>query len=75
MNHKQALIIFWSLIGLMITGMSIVFTNPIHGQMNGSNPMLVYFIFFAVLAFIPIIILIPMIGSGRFHKEQKVKTE
>ena len=71
MNHKQALILFWSLVCIMVSGFTIALTNFIHGQLSTNNMELVWFVFFACLTTIPVVILIPMIGGGKFESKRQ----
>ena len=66
LNHRQALIIFWSCASLMVTGFTITLTNFHHGLLIQANHGLVFFTFIASMMFLPVMLLIPLIGGGRF---------
>lgn len=74
-NHKQALIIFWSLASITGIGWGFAFfdmgANP---HFLADKPELLQFAFYSSMMFIPLILLGPIIGSGYFHRFDKVLT-
>jgi len=73
LTHKQALILFWSCVGIFLFGpllsMSLAYLDPVKFE-----PFVNHDIFFVlgVASFIcmfPVLFLIPLIGSGFFHRK------
>ena len=78
MNHKTALIIFWTLVGITVTSWGITFYAVESGMYEGDYDStvdsfernLARTLTITDLFFIPVIIMIPLIGSGFFSAKE-----
>ena len=68
MNHKQALIIFWSSVAVMlITGISVSYLSV--NKITSLPDIYVYLLMVGSLFVFPVIIFLPLIGSGYFKNK------
>jgi len=68
-SHKQALIIFWTNVGLTIFTFGTVMYSSIIDPSISKNEILVYVLMITSLSIFPIAILIPLIGGGFFKRK------
>lgn len=69
-THKQILVIFWSLVSIMLTSWIIIFTNPYHKSLDNAEPFIGQILFLMNLCFLPVMILVPLIGGGYFKNKE-----
>lgn len=70
MNYHQALILFWSCVVIFFSGI-VLFVMHYFGYDDIFPELQIIWGSLVFLSMFPIIVLVPLIGSGWFYKKQK----